>query len=385
MMDVRFPDCSKHGQGAFLVNYATARRNRDMARRALARKRAFAEADAVFKLAEDTKVREASRPKLLMGGGGSGGAEVVDVADVDDLTVDPGLGDDDDDDDGGGGGLSKGIEVVEEEEAVDEQKEGEDLSPCGAVYQRLMLWHVIAAADVKHKAVPMAKTHDVSRDSADAGRKEYVESYLIRRGNPDTESPVESIARHVLLRMGSWCYGGKCTLRNVIRLEDVPAMVQSLRGQQSKLAFAGATDKFPVTSPFGLAMAWLHTRLPLAQDLVAGSVELLEDLLGRLRRTGLSEGVEDWLGGEVEGSFFQCQFAAENGTSADCKEFDAAFKDVDVAVTKVYDDSGVMTVGIVFERSLYICIRELPSGTHTHTHTHAHAHAHAHAHTHAYY
>jgi len=111
-----------------------------------------------------------------------------------------------------------------------------------------------------------------------------------------------------------------------------------------------------VTSPFALALQWLYRRMPLAQTHVASSVTVLEELLQRLRKTGLSEGVEDWLGGELEGSFYEFQMYPVGSTGA--ADFDVAFKDVDVAVTKVYNSSGLVTIGIVHGRSLYLALRE---------------------------
>ena len=178
VMDVRYPDCSKHGQGVFLKNYASARRDRAMARAQAKRDAEYARQEAKYAAAKAAKEAQEKRPKLLSElTGRAEGKEGEDEGEEKEQKCN---------DESAGEGEGKTNEDCENSEAMsagegnareeesndgvdddDDDDGGGDRSACGAVYQRLMLWHVIDPDDAFQKQPPLVRTFDLTRVKGD--------------------------------------------------------------------------------------------------------------------------------------------------------------------------------------------------------------------------
>ncbi|CAM9661739.1 unnamed protein product, partial [Hapterophycus canaliculatus] len=179
----------------------------------------------------------------------------------------------------------------------------------------------------------------------------YMQTYVIMKPTGTEAFGTNSAYRDVLFRFGSWCYSGTVQLTPTLALVDIPHVIPALRMQQSKLDFMCDVSQVPSKSPFAAPLERMQRLMPLMEEQVGASEEVLTDLLEKLSDMGLEDSVSSWFDGDSMQSFFEFQTAPR----AETKE---AFRGVDLVASKSYSARGVVTIGIWFEDSYYVVLGE---------------------------
>jgi hypothetical protein len=173
-------------------------------------------------------------------------------------------------------------------------------------WRKLTLWHVLPSDTpvALTKEMPKLKTLSVST-------KNYEQTYCIMKSTWDVGTPTLSVHHDVLFRFGSWCYAGRVQLTPSLALGDIPFVIPALRMQQSRLDYLCDVRQIPSTSPFAPALAYIHKVLPLVEQQIVESEDVLRALIDRLTRMGMGESVSKWLDGDSNNSFFEFKIAED--------------------------------------------------------------------------
>ncbi|CAM9281861.1 unnamed protein product [Pylaiella littoralis] len=223
-------------------------------------------------------------------------------------------------------------------------------------WRKLTLWHAVkpstsqaaeaaeAAAGGKSRSVERPPTTNLTSTT-------YMQTYVIMKPTGTEAFGTNNAYRDVLFRFGSWCYSGTVQLIPTLALADIPHVIPALRMQQSKLDFMCDVAQVPSKSPFAGPLEQMQRLMPLMEEEVAASEEVLTDLLDKLSDMGLEDSVSSWFDGDSMQSFFEFQTAPTAAT----KE---AFRGVDLVASKSYSARGVVTIGIWFDNSYYVVLGE---------------------------
>lgn len=214
-------------------------------------------------------------------------------------------------------------------------------------WKKLTLWHILfpdtsLVENLKH--IPKLKTLSVSS-------KNYQQTYCIMKSTWDANSPTVSIHHDVLFRFGSWCYSGRVQLTPTLSLSDIPFVIPALRVQQSRLDYTCDVSAVPTTSPFASVLSYMQDISPYIEQEIAASESTLDELIDRLTKMNLGESVKRWLDGDPSNSFFEFKIAVDDDTSA-------IFKNMELVASKCYHASGIVTVTIIFQHSIYVCVQD---------------------------
>jgi len=214
-------------------------------------------------------------------------------------------------------------------------------------YRKLTLWHILGGGSTKTKLpkeMPKIKTINVSNSN-------YEQTYCILKSSWDDNSPTLTVHHDVLFRFGSWCYSGRVQLTPSLSLADIPYVIPALRMQQSRLDYLCDVNQVPTTSPFAAALSYVRNITPLVEKLVVESESTLDELIERLTGMGLGESVTKWLEGDPGNSFFEFKLQPD-------AELSEKFKNVEMIVTKTYYASGIITITIIFQFTVYVALLE---------------------------
>ncbi len=238
-------------------------------------------------------------------------------------------------------------------------------------FSRLSVWHIIDPLLIKQKEVPPAKTYSIT--SCD-----YEQTYAILKGNDTTDSPIETITRDAIFRWGNWCYAGQVTLKPAgeINISNAPEVIEALRHQQSKLRHIGSVNYFPATNRFSKVLKYMNRIAPLVEQRLEEVGIIIENMLNRIKNSGIISNISDWVGGDPSQSFFEFEMAPfgtstkddttnlvlEDGfgqaTKGYSNLFDEAFDGMELVAQKIYHASGVVTMMMAIGRSIYVSLAE---------------------------
>lgn len=180
---------------------------------------------------------------------------------------------------------------------------------------------------------------------------EYEQTYCVMKSTWDSSSPVLSVHRDVFFRFGSWCYVGRVQLTPSLSLSDIPYLIPALRMQQSRLDYLCDATSVPTNSEFTPVLQYIKRIVPLVESLIVSSEDSLRALIDRLTKMGLSDSVQSWLEGDSNNSFFEFKCTPDT-------EMENIFKNIDLVVSKTYHASGIITIMIVFQFSIYVTVLE---------------------------
>lgn len=121
--------------------------------------------------------------------------------------------------------------------------------------------------------------------------------------------------------------------------------------QQSRLDYFCDAGNVPTNSEFTPVLQYLKKIVPVIESLIVSSEESLRALIERLSSMGLADSVQSWLEGDSSNSFFE--FKCNPDT-----EVENIFKNIDLVVSKTYHASGIITIMIVFQYSIYVTVLE---------------------------
>ncbi|CAM9941395.1 unnamed protein product [Scytosiphon promiscuus] len=224
-------------------------------------------------------------------------------------------------------------------------------------WRKLTLWHAIKPSTASQavcagEAITSGSSR-VSRrpQTTNLACTTYMQTYVIMKPTGTEAFGTNSAYRDVLFRFGSWCYSGTVQLTPTLNLADIPHVIPALRMQQSKLDFMCDVSQVPSKSPFAAPLERMQRLMPIMEEQVGASEEVLTDLLEKLSDMGLEDSVSSWFDGDSMQSFFEFQTAPR----AETKE---AFRGVDLVASKSYSARGVVTIGIWFEDSYYVVLGE---------------------------
>ena len=211
-------------------------------------------------------------------------------------------------------------------------------------WRKLTLWHILfpETTPLALKDVPKLKTISISS-------KNYEQTYCIMKSSWDTSAPALSVHHDVLFRFGSWCYSGRVQLTPQLALADIPFVIPALRMQQNRLDFVCEAGAVPTTSPFAGVLGYVSRIMPHLEAEIAASEEVLRSLIDRLSKMGLGESVNSWLTGDPTNSFFEFKVAAD-------PQMAEAFAQMELVTSKCYHASGIITITIIFQFSIYVCV-----------------------------
>ncbi|CAM9814800.1 unnamed protein product [Ectocarpus sp. 12 AP-2014] len=224
-------------------------------------------------------------------------------------------------------------------------------------WRKLTLWHAIKlSAATRAMEAAEAAANGSSRSlgrlpTTNLTSTTYLQTYVIMKPTGTEAFGTNNAYRDVLFRFGSWCYSGTVQLTPTLALVDIPHVIPALRMQQSKLDFMCDVTQVPSKSPFAAPLEHMQRLMPLMEEQVASSEEVLTDLLDKLSDMGLEDSVSSWFDGDSMQSFFEFQTAATTATKEE-------FRGVDLVASKSYSARGVVTIGIWFEDSYYIVLGE---------------------------
>jgi hypothetical protein len=215
-------------------------------------------------------------------------------------------------------------------------------------WKKLTLWHIIDSEPYSiKKEFPKLKTINISS-------KNYEQTYCILKSAWDLKTNQLSVHHDALFRFGSWCYAGRVQLTAVIGLHDVPFVIPALRMQQSRLDFYCDVNQMPITSPFAAALNYIHEVTPCIEYHIQRSETTLEELIDRLSNMGLGDAVRKWLEGESSNSFFEFKLSPSS-------ELIRQLQNIEIIVSKNYHASGIITITIFFQFTIYVCLLETSS------------------------
>jgi len=209
-------------------------------------------------------------------------------------------------------------------------------------WKKLTLWHMIPTTVPVVRELPKLRT-------ISASSKNYEQTYCIMKSSWDSGSPLLSIHHDVLFRFGSWCYAGRVQLTPSLALADVPFIIPALRMQQSRLDFVYEVNNIPTTSPFAGVLGYISKIGPLLEQQIVASEGYLRDLIDRLTKMGLGESVSRWLEGDSSNSFFEFKIQPDSETAS-------ALNNMELVATKIYHASGIITITILFQNSIYVSV-----------------------------
>lgn len=212
-------------------------------------------------------------------------------------------------------------------------------------YRKLTLWHASEANEVVITKLPTKiKTLSITTST-------YQQTYCIMCSNSERQA-VASVHHDVLFRFGSWCYAGRVQLTPSLGLADIPFVIPALRMQQSRLDYVFDTGNIPTNSPFANCLQHAHELGPLVDEQIANSEEALRSLIDRLAKMGLGESIARWLEGEPQNSFFEFKLAPNDDRD------NSRLKNIELIASKTYHPSGIVTVMIVFQNTLYVSLQD---------------------------
>lgn len=212
-------------------------------------------------------------------------------------------------------------------------------------YKKLTLWHIVDPEPFSiRKDFPKLKTINVATSN-------YEQTYCIMKSSWDTKTNQLSIHHDALFRFGSWCYAGRVQLTATIGLHDVPFVIPALRMQQSRLDYYCDVNSVPVTSPFAAALGYIHKITPCIEQHILRSEDTLKALVDRLSNMGLGDSVSKWLEGDSANSFFEFKLSPD-------QELSTKLNNIEMIVTKAYYPSGIITMTIFFQTTVYVCVLE---------------------------
>ncbi len=217
------------------------------------------------------------------------------------------------------------------------------------VYQKLTLWHILSESNGKSISKEKREQHVPKIRTLSISSKSYEQTYCIMKSSWDANSPMLSVHRDVLFRFGSWCYVGRVQLTPSLTLSDIPFVIPALRMQQSRLDYFCDVAHVPVTSPFAGVLEYIKELNPLIEDEIVQSEDTLRDMMNRLQDMGLGESITEWLEGDPSHSFFEFQVCRDERAQE-------LFCNMELVVTKAYHASGIITITIVFQNSVYVCV-----------------------------
>lgn len=215
-------------------------------------------------------------------------------------------------------------------------------------YRKLQLWHAV------EKTVPLTALKEFPKlKTLNVSSKSYQQTYCIMKSSWDNSSSVLSVHHDVLFRFGSWCYAGRVQLTSTLALADIPLIIPALRMQQSRLDFLCDTSNVPVTSPFAGALNFVSRTAPLVENNIEKSELLLQAIIEQARRDDPSEAaaIETWLEGDPSESFFELKCQLDSTQKAD-------LNNIEMIASKTYHASGVVTVAIYFESTIYVVVQD---------------------------
>eukprot|EP01040_Poterioochromonas_malhamensis_P012900 gene12900-14135_t len=218
-------------------------------------------------------------------------------------------------------------------------------------WKKLTLWHIIDSGGGASSSMVMSKKDIPKLKTINVSTANYEQTYAILKSTMDPKSPLLSVYHDALFRFGSWCYSGRVQLTPTLTLQDVPYVIPALRMQQSRLDFYCDVNNFPINSPYAGALEYVNKVLPLIELHVAQSETSLKSLVDRLSNMGLGESVSKWLEGDPANSFFEFKLAPTT-------EMEESMRNVEIIVSKCYHASGIITIMIIFEFTVYISIAE---------------------------
>lgn len=218
-------------------------------------------------------------------------------------------------------------------------------------WKKLTLWHIVDSGGGASSSMVMSKKDIPKLKTINVSTANYEQTYAILKSTMDPKSPLLSVYHDALFRFGSWCYSGRVQLTPTLTLQDVPYVIPALRMQQSRLDFYCDVNNFPINSPYAGALEYVNKVLPLIELHVAQSETSLKSLVDRLSNMGLGESVSKWLEGDPANSFFEFKLAPTT-------EMEESMRNVEIIVSKCYHASGIITIMIIFEFTVYISIAE---------------------------
>lgn len=213
-------------------------------------------------------------------------------------------------------------------------------------YRKLTLWHSMGRSTSRVVKMPKLKSVDVSSS-------EYQQTYCIMKSSWDDKSPKLSVHHDCLFRFGSWCYSGRVQLTSVLNLEDIPLIIPALRMQQSRLDFLCETREVPTTSPFSGALKVVSETGARIMAQLEVSEEILASTIDSLSATNQAEAkdLEKWVEGDANETFFEFSVEMDSILKKD-------LKNIEMIASKTYHASGVITVSIYFQNSIYVCVQD---------------------------
>lgn len=213
-------------------------------------------------------------------------------------------------------------------------------------YRKLTLWHSMGRSTNRVVKMPKLKSVDVSSS-------EYQQTYCIMKSSWDDKSPKLSVHHDVLFRFGSWCYSGRVQLTSVLNLEDIPLIIPALRMQQSRLDFLCETREVPTTSPFAGALRVVSETGVRIMAQLEVSEEILASTIDSLSATNQAEAkdLEKWVEGDASETFFEFSVEMDSILKKD-------LKNIEMIASKTYHASGVITISIYFQNSIYVCVQD---------------------------
>ncbi|CAM9565693.1 unnamed protein product, partial [Discosporangium mesarthrocarpum] len=225
-------------------------------------------------------------------------------------------------------------------------------------WKKLILWHSVKPTNkAEGSGGAMASQTSGGRegngDTTNLSSESYMQTYVVMKPTPSSNFAENAMYRDVLFRFGSWCYSGTVQLTPSLSLGDIPHIIPALRMQQSKLDFmCDVSQQMPSKSPFTKPLSCMQQLLPIMEQEVADSEEVLADLLDKLAGMGLEDSVASWFEGDSMQSFFEFQQTAQ------VPQVDDPFSGVDLVATKSYSARGVVTIGMWFEGTFYTILAE---------------------------
>lgn len=230
-------------------------------------------------------------------------------------------------------------------------------------WRRLTLWHNV---ETEKGGSSLANSRSQARimqaTTTDISSNEYIQAYCILKSKEkNAANPTASSLHEAMFRFGSWCYSGSVQLTPTITLADVPFVIPALRIQQSRLAYYCDVKHMPSTNRFTKALGLVQKISPIIEDQIYKSEEALTALIDRLNRMNLGDSVSRWLEGDSDDSFFEFKFAKDIETERLIylpikilpNYFHSILGDVEVIASKAYHASGVVTVTIIYDVSVF--------------------------------
>lgn len=211
-------------------------------------------------------------------------------------------------------------------------------------YRKLTLWHVLdfETSIPITRVIPKIRTVNISSAN-------YQQTYCIMRSAVDQKSAIASEHHDVLFRFGSWCYAGRVQLVPTLTLSDIPFVIPALRMQQGSLDYYCDVCNIPTNSPFAKSLEYMQKLEPLIEKHIFESEDVLRGLIDRLTKMGLEETVVKWLEGDPINSFFEFKLVSDESTAA-------TFQGIELIASKCYHPSGVISITILFQNTIYVSI-----------------------------